>query len=216
MSDLGRAVLGSYTMVEDVRQFMNSVSSEKVECASLELVDLNQKARADAGNAIDQYLLGKSALRAGNLQKAEYYFAILANQQIAKAEYQLGLIYKEIYKDSAGALCCFKRAAQKGYAKAQFTMGMLVKEAKPTHAFVYFKAAADQSHALAQFYTALCFKYGRGVVADKEAAAFYSNKVACEGFKEKSIFVKVCEVLAKSNMNLMQAMEAETDLWHAV
>lgn len=215
MSDLGRAVLGSYTMVEDVRQFMNPVA-EKVESATLELVDLNQKARADAGNLIDQYQLGKSALRAGNVQKAEYYFAILANQQLAKAEYQLGLIYKEVYKDSTGAYCCFKRAAQNGYAKAQFTMGLLVKESMPTHAFVYFKCAADQNHALAQFYTALCFKYGRGVLQNKEVADFYFKKAACEGFKEKSTFERVCDALVRANPHFYQTLEDEIPLWHAV
>lgn len=219
MSDLGgmiRVEVDSFDMIENVRQFVSPVSDEAKTLVSLELTDLNQKTRADQGNMIDQYLLGKSALQAGNVQKAEFYFAKLASQGVLKAMYKLGLIYQEIYKDSTGAFCCFQKAAQGGYAKAQFQMGLLIKERTPSYAFVYFKCAAEQGHAMAQFYTALCFKHGRGVDQNKEMAAEYFKKCACEGFKEKSVFTKFCEVVESSHPTLLQFKEEKIYLWHAV
>lgn len=211
MSDLGMGASAN----GGIFQFVGPVSDEKTGSVSFELKDLNQKARADDGSLVDQYRLGKAYFKAGNVQRAEYYFAILANQQFAKAEYQLGLLYEEVYKNSEAALCCFQRAAAKGNAEAQFKLGLLLKELFPTQAFVYFKSAAEQDHALAQFYTALCFQYGRGVYPDQEQAEFFFKKVACEGFKEKNAFEKFCDVLVKSNAHLSRITEGETILWHS-
>ncbi|MBA3813970.1 MAG: sel1 repeat family protein [Alphaproteobacteria bacterium] len=60
-----------------------------------------------------------------NYNEAFFWFFKAAEQQDADAEFKLGLLYAATLKDNATALQYLKKAANKGHAKAQHTLGII-------------------------------------------------------------------------------------------
>lgn len=83
--------------------------------------------------------------------------------------------------------------AETGNPQAQFDLGYMylwgMKELgilqSNEQAYKWFRQAAEQGHAEAQFEVGVSLKYGRGVKADPKAAETWFAKAAAQGFKGK-------------------------------
>jgi TPR repeat protein len=92
-----------------------------------------------------------------------------------------------------------KAAANKGDAKAQYTMGFyysvgegVTQRADPRAAFGWYKKAADQGHAEAQFLAGLSYEKGKGVAkADMGEAVRYYTKAAEQGVAQAQLALGV-------------------------
>lgn len=127
-----------------------------------------------------------------------------AEQENADAQYALGLLYnlgEGVEKDPAEAARWFRRAADQGLADAQYELGWAiylgeyVEEEKPkaTKWFgmgfsfndpngpKWFRKAAMQGHADAQYALGMCYEDGNGVTEDEDKAAKWYRKAAEQG-----------------------------------
>lgn len=91
-------------------------------------------ARAEKGNAEDQYTVGLMLLRGDgisqNYGEAIKWFERAAKQNHSAAELNLGLLYKHgrgVLQDFSVAGQWFEKAARKGHAEAEYQLGTLFK-----------------------------------------------------------------------------------------
>jgi len=79
--------------------------------------------------------------------------------------------------DFGKAISYWNRAAEQGYAPAQFNLGVLYDTAdtlqNPWEAFKYYKLAADKGYAPAQFNVGVAFEKGEGIPKDLGQAKHY-------------------------------------------
>jgi hypothetical protein len=127
-------------------------------------------AAQDAAAGLDPAILAKA--KAGDAP-SEYLVAI---------EYQKGDI---VPRDFVQAADWYRKAADQGYALAQFKLGLLYQQKQSgimkddAQAAAWLRKAADQGHAGAQASLALCYSQGLGVAQDNEqAVAWYQKAVA--------------------------------------
>ncbi|MDO4698621.1 MAG: tetratricopeptide repeat protein [Pasteurellaceae bacterium] len=81
---------------------------------------------AQALSPEEQFEQGVTAYKQGNYQKAHELFLPLAEQGEAKAQFNLGVMYKEgegIKQDDYQAFKWFEKAAEQGEAPAQIALG---------------------------------------------------------------------------------------------
>ncbi|MCH8325869.1 MAG: sel1 repeat family protein, partial [Bacteroidetes bacterium] len=79
-------------------------------------------------NTKAQFQLGYLYNNGRDYQKSFYWFEKAAEQGVAAAQYNLGIIYADGYgvlKDNKEAITWYKKAANQGYAKAQYDLGVL-------------------------------------------------------------------------------------------
>jgi len=115
--------------------------------------------------------------------------AALAEAGDAKAQFQLGMAYREgetVQRDLAVAYKWLKLSAQQGYADAQFVLGAMhlagqgVLQSFPA-AFEWFERAAQQNHAEAQYSLGRMYRRGYGVAASHPKAYMWFNLAAAQG-----------------------------------
>jgi hypothetical protein len=102
----------------------------------------------------------------------------LAEQGIAAAQYQLGVLYAEgkgVTASDLIAFAWFQRAAEQGVAGAQYNLGVSFAEGlgtrrDDTSAAKWFRRAADQGMPYAQLNLGLLYSTGRGVPQDNVEA----------------------------------------------
>ena len=113
----------------------------------------------------------------------------LTNMRQAEEQYAQGMRYSEgdgVEKDLEQAVRCFRKAADAGYAPAQFVMaacfhtGYGVDE-DPAQAAEWYRKAAEQGHAEAQFNLGACYASGYGVKKDPDQAIDWYRKAAAQG-----------------------------------
>jgi len=81
----------------------------------------------------DQFEEGVAAYKAGNYQKAFKFFKPLAEQGLAEAQYNLGLMYDDgqgVPQDDTEAVKWYRKAAGQGHAKAQNNLGVMYGKGK--------------------------------------------------------------------------------------
>ncbi|MGD0628072.1 MAG: tetratricopeptide repeat protein [Terracidiphilus sp.] len=124
----------------------------------------------DAAAGLDPALLAKA--KAGDAA-SEYLVAI---------EYQKGDI---VPRDFVQAADWYRKAADQGYALAQYRLGLLYQQKESGimkddgQAAAWLRKAADQGNAPAQAALGLCFSQGTGVAQDDaQAVAWYQKAVA--------------------------------------
>ena len=113
----------------------------------------------------------------------------LTNMRQAKEQYAQGMRYSEgdgVEKDLEQAVRYFRKAADAGYAPAQFVMGACCHtgsgmEADPAQAAEWYRKAAEQGHAEAQFNLGACYASGYGVKKDPDRAIDWYRKAAAQG-----------------------------------
>ena len=86
----------------------------------------------------------------------------------------------------------FEKAANQGYAIAQYNLGNMYRLSEGTtknmkKAFKYYEKAANQGHAGAQFYLGNMYKHGEGRVKNMKKAFEYYEKAANQGHSEAKI-----------------------------
>jgi len=159
--------------------------------------DLKQlRAKADAGNASAQVILGSAYARGKGVPRdyneAAKWYRKAAEQGDAKAQFALGVMY-EIgegvpwsYGDAAK---WFRKAADAGNADAQFNLGMWYEhgftQAAVTQdyaeALKWYRKAADQGFASAQSSLADMYRDGEGVPQNYSEAAKWFRRAAEQG-----------------------------------
>ena len=183
------------------------------------IVTLMLKAKsgeAEAQNALGEaYYDGKGVTE--NLTEAVKWFTKAAEQENAKAQYNLGICYYYgygvQYRDRREAVKWYTRAAEQGNADAQNDLGACYEngdwvEKNLEEAVKWYTKAANQGYAKAQYYLALSYDKGEGVAKnDSEAmkwylkavknnspeAAYYYGGMLLEGNKQKGITKNIPE-----------------------
>ena len=113
----------------------------------------------------------------------------LAKQGHARAQYNLGLMYKNgqgVPQDYKTAIKWYQLAAEQGNASAQFNLGLLYKKGEGVPqdyktAVKWYKLAAEQGHASAQNNLGLMYDNGQGVPQDYTRAHMWWNIAASSG-----------------------------------
>jgi TPR repeat protein len=133
---------------------------------------------------------GYEAYQRKDFQTALSFFHRAADQGSARAQFSIGLMYREgagVQKNDAQALAWFRMAADHGYAQAQNKMGFLYKDGEGgvrqdfAQALSWFRKAADQGDPTGQFLLGSMYMYGYGVQIDIPQALRWFQKAADNG-----------------------------------
>ncbi|MFT3742318.1 MAG: tetratricopeptide repeat protein [Gammaproteobacteria bacterium] len=97
--------------------------------------------------------------------------------------------FPRVTKDEGKAFTKFKEAADQGYAKAQYNLGLCYQygigtEKDEKTAVKTYQLAAAQGHVYAQYQLGVCYDEGRGVEQNKKTAEEYYQQVVEAGIKE--------------------------------
>ena len=183
------------------------------------IVTLMLKAKsgeAEAQNALGEaYYDGKGVTE--NLTEAVKWFTKAAEQENAKAQYNLGICYYYgygvQYRDRREAVKWYTKAAEQGLPMAQCNLGVCYEngngvEKNFEEAVKWYTKAANQEYARAQYNLALSYDKGEGVAKnDSEAmkwylkavknnypqAAYYYGGMLLEGNKQKGVTKNIPE-----------------------
>ena len=103
----------------------------------------------------------------------------------ASAQTSLGYEYTK-QNDYAGAVYWWRKAAEQGYANAQFNLGLCYDRGNGVtqdvaEAVEWWRKAAEQGNANAQFSIGYCYAQGNGVTQDFAEAAKWFRKAAEQG-----------------------------------
>lgn len=153
------------------------------------IVTLMLKAKsgeAEAQNALGEaYYDGKGVTE--NLTEAVKWFTKAAEQENAKAQYNLGICYYYgygvQYRDRREAVKWYTRAAEQGNADAQNDLGYCYEfgegvDKNLKEAVKWYTKAAEQGLPVAQCNLGVCYKYGYGVEKNLEEAVKWYTKAA--------------------------------------
>lgn len=115
-------------------------------------------------------------------------------------------------KDYSGAAAYYAKAVELDHPSAQNNLGNLYKYGKgvtrdPQKAFMLFEAAAKQGNIFGQKNTALCYKQGFGVAADREEYASWLLTAAELGAED--VALELAEALDKPNYGSGEALDLE-------
>jgi len=94
--------------------------------------------------------------------------------------------------DRTQAVSWYRKAAEQGYAEAQFNLGMMYYNGYGVHqdktqAVSWLCMAAEQDHAKAEFNLGVICDNGYGVPLDKDQAEYWYSKAAKQGVTEVPI-----------------------------
>jgi hypothetical protein len=81
-------------------------------------------------------------------------------------------------------LQAYRRLAEKGDARAQYKVGVMVQDDNLKEAVKWLRLAAEQGYAAAQFRLGVMYEDGRGVPQDKKEAAKWYQLAAAQGYEE--------------------------------
>lgn len=156
-------------------------------------IDLIVKA-AVMGNLDASYDLAKvytsgTAYCQADPAKAAYYYQVLADSNVAEAQYMLGRFYEDGYgvpADESKALYYLREAADQGHNGARcwlgdfYRIGQMVEKNQKT-AFAYYMSAAENDSPAGLYYVGRSYMEGCGVDIDTNAAVPYLQKAAAYG-----------------------------------
>lgn len=152
-------------------------------------VDSALRAKADAGDAHAQLVVSQSYAQASDYAQAAVWLRRAADQGLAEAELQLGLLYDhgdgvpQSFPQAAG---WYRKAALQNNAGAQYNLGVLYERGEGVpqdyaQAADLYRRAATQGLASAQFNLALLYDNGQGIERDFAQAAAWYRKAAEQG-----------------------------------
>jgi hypothetical protein len=125
---------------------------------------------------------GQVAYSRGDFTTALKLWRPLAEQGIAAAQYDLGLIYHNgqgVPRDYAEAMSWYRKAAEQGYADGQFEVGSLYANGRGvpqdyTEAMKWYRLAAERGNVNAQYNLGSLYEQGEVVPRNySEAAKWY-------------------------------------------
>jgi hypothetical protein len=113
----------------------------------------------------------------------------LADQGVAKAQYDLGFMYAEgqgVAQDYAEAARWYRLAADQGHVAAQTNLGFMYNHGQGVaqnyaEAMKWYRLAADQGHVTAQYNLGVMYAEGRGVAQDYVQAYMWFYLAAAQG-----------------------------------
>ena len=152
------------------------------------------------GDAKAQNELGDKYYFAGEYKKAAKWFKKSAEQGVALAQFNLGLMYYEgegVAQNYVQAIYWFKKSAEQGYASAQYNLGVMHDKGQGvaqnnTQAIYWYKKSAEQGVALAQFNLGWMYYKGDGVARSYAQAHYWFKRSAEQG-----------DALAQYNLGVM-------------
>ncbi len=161
---------------------------------------------------------GVAAYKLGAYATALREWRPLAKQGNAKAQYNLGLMYRKghgVPQDDAEAVGWWRKAAEQGNAGAQNNLGVMYRKGQgvpqdDAEAVGWWRKAAEQEHATAQYNLGLMYRNGEGVPQDYAQAHMRYN-LAASRFppgEDRDKAVKNRDIIAK-RMTPAQIAEAE-------
>ena len=161
---------------------------------------------------------GVAAYKRGAYATAVREWRPLAEQGDAKAQYNLGLMYRKgqgVPQDDAEAVGWWRKAAEQGNAGAQNNLGVMYRNGHgvpqdDAEAVGWWRKAAEQGDANAQYNLGLIYKNGQGVPQD-EAQAYMWFKLSSSTFppgEDRDDAVKNRDIVAKK-MTPAQIAEAQ-------
>ena len=132
---------------------------------------------------------GETAYKRGDYAAALQLLRPLADQGIARAQLDLGLMYsggRGVPQDYDAASRWYGKAADQGYAEAEFQLGLSYLSGKgversDSEAAKWFRKAADQANEGAQIALGTLYAGGHGVPRDYVLAHMWYNLVAVQG-----------------------------------
>ena len=159
------------------------------------------KAKAEAGDAEAQYLVGQQQERAVELfpankekilAKAVEWYQKSADQGYAPAQEALALFY--LYGDggltqnSQKGINLLRESGKNGNPDAHFTLGLIYEDGikgylgkNSTESLKWYRMAAQSEHIGAQYKLGHNFLYGKGAPSDLEEAMMWFKKAADNG-----------------------------------
>jgi len=124
-------------------------------------------AQADVEDGIDAFLSGNRILAWRELLPA-------AKAGNAEAQFYVGTMYRHGFgteRDDAEGRYWISRAADQGYAQAEFILGFdLLQQGERRAAASYILAAAEHGYGTAQYFAGILYRDGTGVEADPAVA----------------------------------------------
>ena len=135
---------------------------------------------------------GWQAYESGDYATALREFRPLAEQGIAEAQYNLGLMYaagEGVPKDDAEAVKWFRKAAEQGVALAQHNVGAMYANGRgvpkdDVEAVKWFRKAAEQGFVESQLTMGFMYANGKGVPKDSVEAVRWYRMAAAQGHVE--------------------------------
>ncbi|MBT3701483.1 MAG: sel1 repeat family protein [Alphaproteobacteria bacterium] len=126
---------------------------------------------------------GLRAYRDGAYASAFQSWKVLAEKGDAKAQNNLGILYRKglgVEKNAAEAFKWYKRAANQNFAKAQFNLGLMYKQGNGIKqdlkkALKWYRKSAINGYPRAQYALALRYENGRGVKRHRVNALKWLN-----------------------------------------
>ena len=178
---------------------------------------LEFQAKAEKGDAIAQYKLGRCYLKGEGVAKDEVeavkWFRIAADQGDIFAHYYLGRCYfkgEGVAKDEMEAVKWYRKAADRGHIFAQYHLGVCYGQGQgvakdEVEAMKWYHKAGDKGDVFAQYDLGRCYAEGLGVVKDDvEAYKWYLLAAARGKGEAKDGAIKV-----KGMMSAVQIAEGE-------
>ena len=140
--------------------------------------------------AAADFRAGVEAYERGDYATAYKEWLPLAEQGLAEAQFNLGLMYANgdgVPEDDAAAVTWYRKAAEQGDAEAQYNLG--VKYAKgegvpedDAEAVKWYRKAAEQGQAEAQHNLGVMYDAGDGVPEDDAEVVKWYRKAAEQGY----------------------------------
>lgn len=166
------------------------------------------RAQAENGNAQSQYEWGEAFFRgelgvARDEAEAAKWFRKAAEQNLAEAQYNLGVCYAKgqgLAKNAVEAVAWYRKAAVQNLAPAQYNLGVCYSKGRgveedPAEAVAWYRKAAKQRDAKAQYNLGVCYENGRGVAQDAAEAVKWYRKATAQNLAEAQYNLGVCYAL---------------------
>lgn len=139
----------------------------------------------------DDFQDGLDAAGRGDYKTAIEKFKLSAEQGLAEAQYNLGLMYdmgQGVKQDYAEAVKWYRLSAEQGSVIAQFSLGAMYLEGQGItqdykEAIKWLRLSAEQGHAIAQFNIGSMYAKGVGVIQDFVQAHKWFNIAAANGIE---------------------------------
>jgi TPR repeat protein len=157
------------------------------------------KAKAEAGDAESEMELGRRYNKGEGVAKNEVeavkWYRKAAEQNLARAQYNLGVCYGRgdgcrdgVAEDDVEAAKWYRKAAEQNFAAAQYNLGVCYDRGDGVtedhaEAAKWYRKAAEQNDADAQYNLAICYERGDGVTEDWVEAYKWLLLAARQGHK---------------------------------
>ena len=161
-----------------------------------------------------------AAYKAKDYEKAFQLYGAFAEQGLARAQTNLGLMYDNgegVPENDAKALQWYRKAAEQGHAKAQYNIAIMYDNgsgipednAKAAH---WYRKAAEQGHVTAQYNLGLMYYKDEGVSEDDVKAYAWWNIAAArkhKGARKNKDIIK--ELMTRAQ--IAEAQKLSSELW---